>query len=338
MIGRILPALRLSLALLLPGLLLAQQPQLGNISGQVRIAGGDYPPRPILVELRLHGASVSSEYTDTHGYFSFSALEPNLYHVVVNDEDYYPAEERALIISEAPNAVLLITLRPREEKKKADAVGARAAGSNPYLIDPADYNKRFPKKALKEYERGLDAERNGKPDEAISHYLSTVKIAPDYYPARNNLGTLYLGKSDFKSAEEQFRETIRLDQNDAQAYFNLGNALLLTGRYSESEAALSAGLQRSPDSAFAHFLQGSLFERTGKFAEAEKSLREAIRLDPSMSQAHLQLVNLYLRQNRKEDAIRQLQDFLKAFPSAPTASKAREVLNKLQGEKNRGSR
>jgi predicted Zn-dependent protease len=89
-------------------------------------------------------------------------------------------------------------------------------------------------------------------------------------------------------------------------------------------------LQRRPDSAFAHFLQGCLSARTGKADEAEKSLREALRLDPSMSEAHLQLVNLYLKQNRKEDAIHQLEDFLKAFPSAPTAAKAREVLDKLQ--------
>ncbi len=107
---------------------------------------------------------------------------------------------------------------------------------------------------------------------------------------------------------------------------------MLTGRYTESETALEAGLQRRPDSAFAHFLQGCLFARTGKLDEAEKSLHEALQLDPTMSQAHLQLVNLYLKQNRKEDAIHQLQDFLKAFPSAPTAAKAKEVLNKLQSQ------
>jgi tetratricopeptide (TPR) repeat protein len=330
--------LLLPLTLLVSGSPFAQQQQLGNISGRVRIAGADLPPRQIIVELRLHGGTVSSVYTDVQGYFSFSGLEANLYHVAVNDEDYYPADERAAVNPEAPNTIVQIILRPREDKKKDFPLPARASGGNPYLMDPADYSKRFPKKAVKEYERGLDAEHQGKRDEAIGHYLGALKIAPDYYPAHNNLGTLYLGKSEFKSAEEQFRETVRLDSNDAQAYFNLSNVLLLTGRYSESETALSAGLQRSPDSAFAHFLQGSLFERAGKFAEAERSLREAIRLDPSMSQAHLQLVNLYLLQNRKEDAIRQLQDFLKAFPSAPTASKAREVLNKLQGEKNRGSR
>ncbi len=64
----------------------------------------------------------------------------------------------------------------------------------------------------------------------------------------------------------------------------------------------------------------------------KKASAEALQLDPTMSQAHLQLVNLYLQEKRKEDAVHQLQDFLKAFPNAPTAPKAREVLNKLQGQ------
>ena len=203
-----------------------------------------------------------------------------------------------------------------------------------WLLLPVNAADNKPsRKSQAAYLRGVKADQSGKRDEAIGHYLDALKIAPDYYPAHNNLGALYLGKSDFKLAEEQFREAVRLDQNDAQAYFNLSNVLLLSGRYTESETALSAGLQRRPDSAFAHFLQGSLFVKTGKYVEAEKNLREALQLDPSMSQVRLQLVNLYLHQNRKEDAIHQLQDFLKASPGAPTAAKAREVLNSLQTAK-----
>jgi len=327
---RLLPWLLLPFILLLPGTLYSQLQLLGEIGGRIRTASGDSPPRAIMVELRLRGATVNSVYTDAEGRFAFPSLEGETYHVVINDEAYYPVDELVGLRPEAPYAAVQVTLRPRADKKKDDPIGARALGSNPYLVDPADYNKRFPKKAVKEYERGVGAEHKGKSEEAIAHYQDALKIAPDYYPAHNNLGSLYLGKSDFKSAEEQFREAIRLDQNDAQAYFNLGNVLMLTGRYTESETALAAGLQRRPDSAFAHFLQGCLFARTGKSGEAEKSLREALQLDPAMSPAHLQLVNLYLKQNRKEDAIHQLQDFLRAFPSAPTAAKAKEVLNKLQ--------
>ena len=312
--------------------LAAQFQPLGNITGRIQVASADTPSHQVLVELRLHGATLNSVYADARGYFSFGSLDPNAYHIVIEDEDYYPVDALAVVQPEAPNTMVQIIVRVREEQKKSDPISARASGSNPYLVDLADYNKRFPKKAVKEFERGVNAEQKGERDDAIAHYEGALKIAPDYYPAHNNLGSLYLGKSDFKSAEAEFRESVRLDQNEAQAYFNLGNVLMLTGRYRESEAALESGLQRSPNSAFARFLQGCLFARTGKFEEAEKSLREALQLDPAMSQAHLQLVNLYLQQKRKEDAVHQLQDFLKAFPNAPTAAKAREVLNKLQSQ------
>jgi len=326
------PALLLLFIVFVSCTLPAQLQMLGNVAGRIQVAGGDVPSHQILVELRLRGATVNSVYADAQGQFSFSSLPPNPYSIVIEDEAYYPVEVRAEVHPEIPTTVVQITLRPREAPKKNDPIGSRASGSNPNLVMPADYNKRFPKKAVKEYARGVDAEHKGKREEAIAHYEGALKIAPDYYPAHNNLGSLYLSKSDFQLAEAQFRESVRLNQNDAQAYFNLGNVLMLTGRYTESETVLEDGLRRRPDSAFARFLQGQLFERTGKFDQAEKSLRGALQVDPSMSQAHLQLVNLYLQQNRKEDAIRQLQDFLKAFPSAPTAAKAKEVLNRLQSQ------
>ena len=126
----------------------------------------------------------------------------------------------------------------------------------------------------------MNAEKKARKIRPSRTTKAALKIAPDYYPAHNNLGSLYLGKSDFKSAEDQFRESVRLDQNEAQAYFNLGNVLMLTERLSEAERTLAAGLQRRPDSAFGNFLQGCLYVRMGKFAEAENSLQKALRLDP----------------------------------------------------------
>jgi tetratricopeptide (TPR) repeat protein len=323
----------LILALLLPGTLFGQGQPLGRIIGQARTARGDFPPHQIFVELRLHGGVVESVYADNEGHFGFSNLHANGYRIVINDDDYYPVDERADVNPEStPYTRVQIMLQPRESKQNDDPVGARAAGGNPYLVDPSDYNKHFPKKALKEYDRGVNAERKGDRDEAATHYLGALAISPDYYPAHNNLGLLYLGKADFKSAEEQFQEVIRLDQNDAQAYFNLGNVLMLTGRYPESEKTLASGLQRQPASAFGSFLQGSLYERTGKLMDAEKSLRTALQLDSKMWQAHLELVNVYLRGNQRDNAIFELQTFLKGFPSVPSAAKANELLLKLQSQ------
>lgn len=318
----------------LAGTALSQnQSQLGKIIGQIRIAKGDSPPHQILVELKLHGATTESAYADGQGRFGFYNLVANPYRVVINDDEYYPVDELANVNPiVSPMVMLQIFLRPREEEKKDDPAAGRAAGSNPYLIDPADYNKRFPKKAVKEYERGVDAERKGKHDEAIVFYESALKISPDYYPAHNNLGSIYLSKSDFPSAETQFQEAVRLDQNEGQAYFNLGNVFMLTGRYAESQSAIESGMKRRPDSSFGHFLLGCLFGRTGKFAEAEKSLRDALRLEPNMSQASLQLVNLYLQQGRKSDAVGELGAYIKAFPDTPFSPKARDLLKRLHGD------
>jgi Flp pilus assembly protein TadD len=325
----------LVLALLPPVTLLGQVQIPGRIMGQVRDPRGDFPPHQLLVELRLHGGTVESVYTDNGGRFGFSNLQANGYRIFINDEDYYPVDERADVDPDVmPYTRVLITLRSRETAQNNDPAVTRASGSNPYLLDPADYNKRFPKKALKEYERGVGAERKGNHDEAIAHYQSALKIAPEYYPAHNNLGSLYLSKADFTSAEEQFQEAVRLGRNDAQAYFNLGNLFLLKGRYRESEGALSSGLQRQPDSAFGHYLQGSLYGRTGKLPEAEKGLRNALQLDPTMWQAHLQLVSVYLQQQRRQRAIDELQVFLKAFPSVSAAPKAKDLLQKLQDTNN----
>src|SRR5258708_10226256 len=182
MIRSLFPWFFLSLALL-PGNLFGQVEILGRIIDQARTGRGDFPPRQLLIELRLHGGVVESVYTDNEGRFGFSNLHANGYRVVVNDDDYYPVEERADVNPDVmPYTRVLITLRPREEKQNDD-LGARASGGNRYLIDPSDYNKRFPKKALKEYKQGLEAERVKKHDEAIAHYLTALQIAPDYYPS-----------------------------------------------------------------------------------------------------------------------------------------------------------
>lgn len=317
-------------ALLAGNVLLAQQQPLGAIAGQVRMANGESLSRPVLVELRLHGATLNSTYTDSRGYFSFSGLDPNEYHVVLNDEAYLPIEQAVPVSSENLSTVLNISLYARENKSRDDPVRGRASGSNPYLVNLAEYNKSFPKRAIKEYKRGLEAEHNGEVDQAIAHYQGALKIAPDYYPAHNNLGSLYLSRKNFSSAEEQFRAAIRLRQDDTEAYFNLGNLLMLTRRYPESQSLIAAGLQRTPNSAFGHFLEGSLSARMGKYFEGERDLREALSLDAGMWQAHLQLVDIYLRQGHRDNAVSELQAFLKAFPSVPAAPKARDLLQRLQ--------
>jgi tetratricopeptide (TPR) repeat protein len=308
----------------------AQQNQLGKIIGNIRVVRGDFPATPILVSLEMRGSPIESAYCDGQGRFGFYNLVANEYRVSVNDEAYEPIGETVNVNPQtAPMNFLDLRLVPRETAKK-DAGLKRVPGSNPYLIDPAEYNRHFPKKTIKEFRKGSDADKLGRTDAAIEHYLQCLSYSPSFYPARNNLGSAYLKQQKFSAAEEQFQAALQANKNDPQAHFNMANVLLLTQRYSDAAGQINEGLQRQPDSAFGHFLQGSLYEHTGQPALAEKSLRDALNLDPLMSQAYLQLVNLYLQQKRTPEAIAELRAYIKAFPNSTFSEKAQSLLQNLQ--------
>ena len=320
------------LTCLLSSFLFSQQSNLGRIIGNIRVSRGEIPSHRVLVSLEMRGTPIQSVYSDDRGQFGFYSLVANEYRVIVTDESYEPYAETVRVDpSTAPMNFVQMALVPRITAPK-EQLTDRTPGSNPYLVDPAEYNRRFPKKTIKEFEKGVDADRRGKAEEAIGHYQKALETSPDFYPAHNNLGTAYLGQRNFVLAQAEFEAALKSNQNDAQAYLNLGNVLLLTQHYSEAERHIDAGLQRRPDSAFGHFLRGSLYSRTGRTDGAERSLLKALQLDPTMSQGHLQLVNLYLQQKRTPDAIKELETYLKSFGDTPFSPKARELLKRLQAE------
>jgi Flp pilus assembly protein TadD len=307
--------------------------QYGTIVGEVHVARADFPSQPILVELQLRGAAIASVYTDGQGRFGFHGLGSNPYHVVIHDDAFYPVDELAkLDLSITSTLMVQVHLLPRRQAQKEPLV-TRAVGSNPGLVDPKEYRRHFPKKALKEFDKGVQADRNGKHDDAIRYYEEALHIAPDFYPARNNLGSDYLSRSDFRSAREEFEQAVKLNESDAEAHLNLANVFLQTKNYEGALKNVQEGLRRQPDSAFGMFLLGSIYERMGRAQEAEKALHEALQLDPNMSRIHLELVNLYLAEQKPTEAKAELQAFLKQFPGDPLAPRAREVLAKLQNSK-----
>jgi len=318
-------------AFVIPVQLCAQQNQLGKIIGNVRVVKGDFPAHPVLISLEMRGSPIGSAYCDDQGRFGFYSLVGNQYRVSVNDDAYEPVSETTEV-NPATSSVnfVQIALVPRSNGKK-DSLPGRVEGSNPYLVDPADYNRQFPKKTRKEFDKGVEADQQGKTDDAIQHYEKALSYSPDFYPAHNNLGSAYLARQNFEGAQTQFEAALKANQNDVEAYFNLANVLLLTQRYPAAEREIEEGLQRRPDSAFGHFLQGSVYSRTGRPELAEKSLQSALQLDPKMSQAYLQLVNLYVQQKRTAEAISQIESYLKAFPNSSFSPKARDLLKRLQG-------
>jgi len=300
-----------------------------TVMGQVRITPGNQVSKPILVTLKGRGTLVGLSYTDDEGRFYFNGLPGNIYHLEINEEGFMPVNET--IVSDpdtAPTRMVNIYLVPKNRPKVAGE--GPIAGENPYLTSEAEYGKIYPEQAVKEFKAGKKADQKGKVDDAIGHYEKAISLAPTFFMARNNLGTLYLSKSDYAAAQEQFEKVIGINPNDASAFFNLANLNLLQNKFDDALRFAEKGLSKQPSSAFGNFLKGSIYARVGSMQEAESALKRSLELDPQMAQTYLALVNLFIQEKRSADAIAELKTFLKEFPDHQFAPKARDVLKRLE--------
>jgi Flp pilus assembly protein TadD len=310
------------------GVLRAQQ-QVGNLTGQIRMADGSFPTEQLRVTLEAHGSVAGITYCDYEGHFAFGDLLPNLYNVVIESEGYQPVR-LPVNVNPATNPVNMVhvVLHPKPEEKSRGAPDGRSGG-NPDSVDVAELAKKFPAAVIKEYEAGMKAEQHGDMNNAVVHYQAAIQQAPDFYPAHNSLGIRNLQKGDFKVAEQEFRRVLELNANSAQAYINLGNVLYVTRRNEEAKQALEAGLHLFPSSAMGHYLNGSVLARLGESKAAEEQLKAARELDPKMPQVPITLATLYLQTGREREATAMFVTFLKEFPKDPMVPKVRAALAKM---------
>jgi len=325
--------------LLLVSCAIAQQQTLGSIVGHVRVERGGSPPERILITLEFRGAAIQTSYTDSQGSYGFHSLPPNPYYVVIDDDHYQPERREAAIPPNnlSPTVFEDFTLVPRANVPSVVTLPDKQAGANSNMTDIREYAAKFPKPAVKEFKKGVNSDQDGNKDEAIKHYAKAVQIAPDFYQARNNLGSDYLSKSDFPGAKTQFSEAIRSNQSDSAGYFNLSNVCMLMGELAEARNYLDEGMRRDPESALGLFLLGSLDFKTGKLPEAEQALRKAILLNRTMVQARLQLVNLLLQLGKKDSAIAELHDFVSTFPDNSFSPQAKQLLKRLEASAQPGA-
>ncbi|MBZ5541046.1 MAG: tetratricopeptide repeat protein [Acidobacteriia bacterium] len=314
--------------LLSAGVLHAQEE--GNIAGQIHLENRQWPDQPIRITLEGRGAVVDTGYSDAEGHFGFSGLLPNTYYVVIETEGYQPVRLPVNVNPlQMPTNFVRVVLRPKPAERPRGAPEG-SGGANGDLVDVADLAKKYPPGVLKEFEAGKKADERGDAAAAVEHYQAVLRLAPDFYPAHNNLGIRYLQKGDAKAAEEEFRRVLELNANSVQAYFNLGNVLYLTRRNEEARHTLEEGLRRAPSSALGRYLHGSVLARLGELQPAEQELKTARELDPKMPQVLLALAALYLQAGRQSEAAAEFEAFLKQFSKDPAAPKVRDALARLK--------
>ena len=154
------------------------------------------------------------------------------------------------------------------------------------------------------FERGLRHFEAREAPQALAALREAVALDSTSAVYRDVLGLVFsqLGRPDL--ALEQFRESVVLDPQLADAHFHLGVALAESMEWSEAAVAYRKALALPtltvPD--LAHQNLGLALYHLRRYGEAEQDLRFAISLSPEMQAAYYHLGLVLTAQKRLEEA------------------------------------
>jgi Flp pilus assembly protein TadD len=146
-------------------------------------------------------------------------------------------------------------------------------------------------------------------------YTRTLAASPNAYYMHNNLGVVYWGQADIKSAEREWTEALRLAPNATIVLDNLALLNLTFRHYDESVGYSLRSLAADPVDPEAHLNLGSAYLEMGNIQQAEVELRAAVALAPLDANARAGLGELYLKQLRLPEAEEQFHRSLDSHPN-----------------------
>ena len=141
--------------------------------------------------------------------------------------------------------------------------------------------------------------RGGHPKLALEQLDMALKLAPDFAPLYEDLGSLRGMGGDHSGAIEALKRAVQLDPGLSTAHRKLAHALQATGRLDEIDEAMEGFLDHDQDAAMV--ATGAEHWRSGRLDEAESVLRKALRSNPDNVDAMRFLAMVYQAKGENMD-------------------------------------
>jgi tetratricopeptide (TPR) repeat protein len=207
---------------------------------------------------------------------------------------------------------------------------------------------KAPKEARRAYEKGLQAERNGKLADAHKYFETAVQLYPSFANAWFQLGTVLQKENQKDAASKAYTQAATLDTRFLPPYLSLASMAYQTGNWTEvlnltghildldplNHAAVTSYILDLDPLGYvdAYFYNAVANYKLNKIEDAEKNALKAEHLDlrTRFPQLHLLLAEIFARKNNYAMAISETQSYLELAPHAKDADQAREQLAKLE--------
>lgn len=203
-------------------------------------------------------------------------------------------------------------------------------------IDAAAY--KAPKDAVTAYQKGLDAQKNGKLANARRYFEKAVDVYPAYARAWFHLGTVLEKEEQKEAARTAYTRATTEDAAYLPPYLSLAIMASATENWTEVIRSTNFILAVDPfkdltgymvelDSftfAEAYFYNALANYQVKNFGEAERNALKAERLLGNIPDLHLLLGEIFARRNDYPAAIEELQTYLELVPHADNVAQVRE--------------
>lgn len=149
---------------------------------------------------------------------------------------------------------------------------------------------------------GLVLAAQGKPDEAMGHYIEALRIDPNFVIVHNNLGVVLLEQGRQEEAAMHFTKALRIDPSCAGAHNNLARMFEKQGKTVQAIRHYNHALRIDPDFVEAHNNLANIFEKQGKTTKAIRHYNHALQLNPHFVEAHNNVGVIFTKQGRINEA------------------------------------
>jgi tetratricopeptide (TPR) repeat protein len=336
------------------------------LRGRVATHDGTPVPNDLLVERVCNNRVRQEVYASLHGDFSMqlgsrtdsfpeASAEPASPYGVANRNSDMGISRRELTncelrVSASGFHSRVISLMGLDSFGGSIDVGAvvvqRAGKVEGATLSATPY--KAPKDARKAYDKGLQAEKNGKLADAHKYFETAVELYPSSANAWFQFGTVLQKENQQDAARKAYTQATTIDTRFLPPYLALASMAYQAGKWTEvldltghildldplnRLAVTSYILDLDPSNyADAYFYNAMANYKLNKIEEAEKSGLKAEHLDllTHFPQVHLLLAEIFARKYDYAVAIAQIQTYLALAPHAKDTDRVREQLAKLE--------
>jgi tetratricopeptide (TPR) repeat protein len=268
---------------------------------------------------------ISESISRPEGQFKFNDVPEGDYLIETSETDEYEATSTSVSVrpfvrgSRAMAFVTVeLTLKPRSGREAPPGIVA------------ADVDLNVPQTAQRHYRAGLKALEGHDSTRALKEFREAVKIHPEFYAARLELGRELAAQKRYQDAAEAFKPLAQIAPKQPEWQTEYGKVLYALKQPEEAVSVLLAALRLRETNWETNFYLGwaSLEKDAGS---AEQYFLRALSLnEQKAARAHLALAQLAQVKGRKEEAVKQLEAYLVLVPNAPDAEAARRLLTSLR--------